>query len=70
MACGMSGSDDYTNLFRWSEAVEVAGSTPDNTEPAAVAARIAAEIEATTTAIDWRATAGHITGSSKSVDSG
>ncbi len=51
MACGLIGSDDYTNAFTWGDAVEHPG-TPDE-----AAAEAAARIEAEIQEIDWRATA-------------
>ena len=51
MAAGMVGSDAYTEQFRWSEAQVRAGS------PEEVAVAVAAEMEATFAAVDWRATA-------------
>lgn len=51
MACGLVGSDDYTNAFTWSDPVEAAGT------PHEVAAAIAAKLEADTPEINWRATA-------------
>ncbi len=54
MACGMAGSDDYTNQFAWGEAIEREGN------PAEVAAAVCIEIEADTVEIDWQATAAAI----------
>jgi hypothetical protein len=51
MLAGLYGSDDYTNGFTWSDPIDSEGT------PQAVAERIAAEIETSTTVIDWRATA-------------
>jgi len=51
MAAGLSASDAYTEQFHWSEAQERDG------EPEAIAAAVAAELEATFPEIDWRATA-------------
>ena len=56
MACGLIGSDDYTNAFSWGDPVEHAG-TPEQ-----AAAEAAARIEAETTTIDWRATAEKVKG--------
>ena len=50
MACGLIGSDDYTNAFTWTEAVAAEGS------PQEVAQRVAAKLE-TAGEIDWKATA-------------
>lgn len=51
MAAGLSASDAYTEQYRWSEAQEREG------EPEAVAAAVAAELEAQHPEIDWRASA-------------
>jgi methionyl-tRNA formyltransferase len=51
MACGLVGSDDYTNAFAWGDPVEHPGT------PAEAAAAVAARIESETQSIDWRATA-------------
>jgi hypothetical protein len=51
MACGLVGSEEYTNAFVWSDPIEAEGT------PQEVAANIAARLEAGTLEIDWRATA-------------
>jgi len=51
MSAGLIGSDAYTEQFHWGEAQERDG------EPEAVAAAVAAELEAQHPEIDWRATA-------------
>ena len=51
MAAGLTGSDAYTEQYRWSEAQEREGS------PEEVAAAVAAELEAQHPEINWRATA-------------
>ena len=51
MVAGLSASDAYTEQFHWSEAQEREG------EPEAVAAAVAAELEAQYPEIDWRASA-------------
>jgi hypothetical protein len=50
MAAGLTGSDDYTNAFMWSEPQERAGL------PQEVANAVAAELESNFVEIDWRAT--------------
>ena len=59
MACGLIGSDDYTNAFSWGDPVDHAGS------PEQAAAEIAARIEAETQSIDWRATANRVKSQSR-----
>ena len=54
MFAGLIGSDDYTNAFAWNEPQARDGS------PEAVAAEIAAELEAQFAEIDWRATVAKI----------
>jgi hypothetical protein len=51
MTAGLVGSDEYTELFRWSEAQEREGT------PEAVAAAVSAELEIKYKTIDWQATA-------------
>ncbi|MEJ2750941.1 MAG: virulence factor [Anaerolineae bacterium] len=51
MAAGLMGSDEYTDLFKWSEAQERDGTAE------AVSTAVAAELEARYEKIDWRATA-------------
>ena len=51
MAAGLTGSDAYTEQYRWSEPQEREGS------PEEVAAAVAAELEAQHPEINWRATA-------------
>jgi hypothetical protein len=51
MAAGLTGSDAYTEQYRWSEPQEREGS------PEEVAAAVAAELEAQHLEINWRATA-------------
>jgi hypothetical protein len=51
MSAGLIGSDAYTEQFRWSDEQEREG------DPEAVAAAVAAELEAHYPEIDWRATA-------------
>ena len=51
MEAGLSGSDAYTDGFRWSAFEEREGPAQD------VAAAVVAEIEATYERIDWRRTA-------------
>uniref|UniRef100_A0A7C1FJF0 Virulence factor domain-containing protein n=1 Tax=Caldilinea aerophila TaxID=133453 RepID=A0A7C1FJF0_9CHLR len=51
MAAGLTGSDAYTEQYRWSETQEREGS------PEEVAAAVAAELEAQHPEINWRATA-------------
>jgi hypothetical protein len=54
MACGLFGSDDYTNAFAWGDAIEAAGT------PSEVAHSIAEQLEATQSQIDWKATAARV----------
>lgn len=54
MATGLIGSDAYTEAFRWGEAHERPGTAQ------AVAAAVAAELEAQHPTIDWRATVGKV----------
>jgi hypothetical protein len=49
MAAGITGSDAYTDAFRWGEPQEREGSPRD------VAAAVAAELDAAYPTIDWRA---------------
>lgn len=56
MACGLIGSDEYTNAFVWSEPVEAPGT------PQEVAAAIAAKIEAETDTVDWQTTVKRVKG--------
>lgn len=51
MVAGLTGSDTYTEQYRWSEPQEREGS------PEEVAAAVAAELEAQYPEINWRATA-------------
>lgn len=51
MAAGLTGDDAYTDLFRWSEEQERAGSAQE------VAEAIVAELDAKYPAIDWPKTA-------------
>lgn len=51
MSAGLVGSDAYTEQFRWGDVQEREG------EPEAVAAAVAAELEAQYPEIDWRSTA-------------
>jgi hypothetical protein len=51
MTAGLVGSDEYTDLFRWSEPEERDGTAE------AVATAVAAELETQYKTIDWRATA-------------
>ena len=57
MSAGLIGSDAYTEQFRWGDVQEREG------EPEAVAAAVAAELEAQYPEIDWRATAQTLRGS-------
>jgi 5-methyltetrahydrofolate--homocysteine methyltransferase len=56
MAAGLIGSDAYTEAMRWGEQAERPGS------PQAVAAAVAAELDAAHPAVDWRATVRKIKG--------
>lgn len=51
MAAGLIDSDEYTDMYRWSETQDREGSTQE------VAEALAAELEANYAVIDWRATA-------------
>jgi hypothetical protein len=51
MAAGLTGSDAYTEGFRWGEPLERAGAARE------VADAVAAELDAQHEAIDWRAVA-------------
>ncbi|HUN21583.1 MAG TPA: virulence factor [Anaerolineales bacterium] len=48
MSAGLTGSDAYSDLFRWGEAVEKEG------EPAELAQETATELEAAWQSIDWK----------------
>jgi hypothetical protein len=54
MAAGLIGSDAYTDALRWGEPLERPGAAQ------AVAAAVAAELDAAHPAVDWRATAAKI----------
>jgi hypothetical protein len=54
MAAGLIGSDSYTEAFSWGDPAERPGTSQ------AVAAAVAAEIEAAHPVIDWRTAAEHI----------
>ncbi|WP_374686372.1 virulence factor [Promineifilum sp.] len=56
MAAGLTGTDGYLSGFVWSEPQEREGT------PAEVAAAVAAELDARFPEIDWRKTAGGISG--------
>lgn len=60
MAAGVVGQDAYTEAFAWGETLTREGSAP------AVAAAVAAEIEAQYADIDWRATVNRIKGQTAS----
>ncbi len=51
MAVGLVGSDEYTDLFKWSEPQERDGSAEE------VATAVAAELEVRYPRIDWQKTA-------------
>ena len=51
MAAGITGTDGYLNMFRWSEPEEQQGS------PLEVAESVAADLEQAYETIDWRKTA-------------
>lgn len=51
MAAGITGSEGYTDGFRWQEAGERPGAAAD------IAAAVAAELDAAYAVIDWRQTA-------------
>lgn len=51
MAAGLTGSDAYTEQFRWSEPEERPGTAQE------VAEAVAAELDARYPQIDWRKTA-------------
>ncbi|MCB9418696.1 MAG: virulence factor [Ardenticatenaceae bacterium] len=55
MAAGLVGSDEYTDLFQWSEAQEREGSAEE------VATAVAAELETQYPRIPWRETVAAIT---------
>ena len=50
MATGLINSDDYTDSFRWGTPEEREGTAQD------VASAVAAELDASHTTINWRAT--------------
>ncbi|MBW7886082.1 MAG: virulence factor [Caldilineaceae bacterium] len=54
MLADLTGSDAYTDQFRWGDPQERDGS------PAEVAAAVAAELEVQFAAIDWRGTANRL----------
>ena len=56
MAAGLTGSDAYTEGFRWGEAQEREG------DARTVADAVAAELDAAHPTIDWRATAERLRG--------
>ena len=51
MSAGLIGSDDYSNVLRWSDPQDRDGTARD------VAAAVAAELEEQYPTVDWRATA-------------
>lgn len=54
MAAGLTGTDGYLNMFRWSEPEERAG-TPEE-----VAAAVTADLEERYETINWRQTAAEL----------
>ena len=54
MAAGLTGSEAYTEAFRWGDPQERAGTAQD------IAAAVAAELDAEYPTIDWRTTVANI----------